>query len=172
MDTELIRAQGEALWNANLDMLAAADRNMDGVVTISDLWLLAKGIFFLPGNYLLTHLLMHMPDVAIFWEIDAGSLYGFWAGALSVLGWMIAIGVALPAFGGMAIASERISRILNSLRFLEVLGLLVLVLLPFFLSIFMVESGTLNRNMLDTALILAFLAEIALVLFYWRKLRR
>ncbi|MER9221849.1 hypothetical protein NKI48_23460 [Mesorhizobium sp. M0644] len=172
MDTGLTPAQGEALWKANLNMLAAADRNMDGVVTISDLWLLAKGIFFLPGNYLLTHLMMQMPDVAIFWEIDAGSLYGLWAGAWSVLGWMTAIGIAFPALGGIVIASERISRILNSLRFLEVLGLLVLVLLPFLLSIFMVDSGTLNRNMLDTALVLAFLAEIALVLFYWRKLRR
>jgi hypothetical protein len=171
---ELVRAQGKALWDANLRLLGAADRNMDGVQTISDVGMLIKGIFYLPGDFLLTHLMMVAPSLAIFFEVDAGSLDGGWAGFWSVLAWPVLLVISVLLFGlsGLAMTKlEDVMSYIDQLRIWEIVGLCVLVALPPALGILMVAAGVRN-DMLNTPLILVALAETALVLFYWRKLRR
>ncbi|RWC38340.1 hypothetical protein [Mesorhizobium sp.] len=78
-------------------------------------------------------------------------------------------GTTVAVLSALAIVSIKVGEFMKSLRLLEALSLPVLVPLPFILSI---AVDRWMHGALDTALILAVLAEIAFVLFYWGKLRR
>lgn len=51
------------------------DMNYSGSVTISDVWLWVKWLYFYPGDVLFRILMIHAPDVARFFEITP-DLYG------------------------------------------------------------------------------------------------
>ncbi len=62
-----------------------ADMNHDGLVTISDIWLWIKWLFFYPGDVLLQGLLSN--GMAPFFEITPESFGGWGSGVLSVFAW-------------------------------------------------------------------------------------
>lgn len=77
----------------------ARDMNCDGVFTISDVWLWAEWVFFLPGDWLLRVIMknsetaMFFERVYTFFEI-APVVYGGWfSGIISAIAWLIAIGI-------------------------------------------------------------------------------
>jgi hypothetical protein len=67
----------------------SADMNSSGSVTIGDVWLWCKWIFFYPGDYLIKILMENIPEVGSFLEISP-SWYGGWiSGLLSWCFYMI-----------------------------------------------------------------------------------
>ena len=75
----------------------AWDMNADGVFTITDLWLLLAGIFFLPGDTLLLWLLTEAPGVATFLELSTDNYQGFLSGFVSGILWVVAFVSVLGA---------------------------------------------------------------------------
>ena len=73
-----------------------SDMNLDGVVTISDVWLWFKWLFFYPGDYLLFIQITVFPTSwAQFWELSFTWFGGWWAGIFSFFVWMmILIGIS------------------------------------------------------------------------------
>jgi hypothetical protein len=76
---------GTLRWQFSWDM------NGDGVITISDTWLLLKWLFFAPGDYLLLWFMQVVPQAAIYFEVTPASLFGLGSGVLSFFCWMIPI---------------------------------------------------------------------------------
>jgi uncharacterized iron-regulated membrane protein len=67
-----------------------ADMNYDGAVTISDVWLWVKWLYFYPGDLFLAGLMSGFPGVARFFEITSGSYGGFFSGVLAAIVWLVA----------------------------------------------------------------------------------
>ena len=63
------------------------DMNLDGVVTISDVWLWLQWLYFLPGD--LTALVLLDSPVGNFFEITLSSLNGLGSGVLSFFFWFV-----------------------------------------------------------------------------------
>jgi hypothetical protein len=63
------------------------DMNLDGVVTISDVWLWLQWLYFLPGD--LAALVLLDSPVGNFFEITLGSLQGVGSGVLSFFFWFV-----------------------------------------------------------------------------------
>jgi len=63
------------------------DMNLDGVVTISDVWLWLQWLYFLPGD--LTALVLLDSPVGNFFEITLSSLQGVGSGVLSFFFWFV-----------------------------------------------------------------------------------
>ena len=76
-----------------------ADMNGDGAITISDVWLWVKWLFFYPGDLLLAGLMAGFPDVARFFEISTSSYEGFFSGVVGAIFWLIASFMILGAVG-------------------------------------------------------------------------
>jgi hypothetical protein len=74
-----------------------ADMNGDGRVTISDVWLWFKWLYFYPGDGLIY--LMGNTKLGNFLELSANSYGGFWSGVVSFLLWWIGflLVVSVPA---------------------------------------------------------------------------
>lgn len=52
------------------------DMNQNGVVTVSDLWLWIKWLYFWPGDGLIYLILRKAPEVAAFFELSAAKFGG------------------------------------------------------------------------------------------------
>jgi hypothetical protein len=83
------------LWQARWHF--AADMNGDGVFTISDVWLMAKYVYFAPGDALILSVMAVSPKLATFFEIDAGWLYGWVSSVISGIIWFWMFGTILWA---------------------------------------------------------------------------
>jgi hypothetical protein len=69
----------------------ALDMNIDGAVTVSDVGLWFKRLFWLPGDYAIIAAMAWVPRVAQFLEIGPGSLAGLLSGVLSAIVWLMAL---------------------------------------------------------------------------------
>jgi len=65
------------------------DMNLDGVMTISDVWLWLQWLYFLPGD--LTALVLIDSPVGNFFEITLSSLNGLGSGVLSFFFWFVVL---------------------------------------------------------------------------------
>ena len=83
------------LWNFVEDM------NYDGSITISDVWLWFKWLYFYPGDYLIRLVINKTPELAHFLEISHESYGETLSGIISLIVWGIGILVTLGliAFG-------------------------------------------------------------------------
>lgn len=70
-----------------------ADMNGDGVITIGDVWLWIKWLYFYPGDGLLYGVMSGVPQIAKFFEITSSSYGGIFSGIFSLLAWLIVIGM-------------------------------------------------------------------------------
>jgi hypothetical protein len=68
-------------WAFDLDM------NHDGQVTITDIGMLCRWIFFAPGDCLLLGIMLKLPGVATFLELTPAYLYGWWSLFISLFTW-------------------------------------------------------------------------------------
>lgn len=66
-----------------------ADMNIDGRVTISDVWLWIKWLYFYPGDLLIAGIAGVTPATAHFFEFNQGSYGGAFSGIVSLLAWFI-----------------------------------------------------------------------------------
>jgi len=66
----------------------SADMNHSGAVTISDVWLWAKWLYFYPGDGLLYFVIRKAPALAKFFEISSNSYGGVFSGLVSFLVWL------------------------------------------------------------------------------------
>jgi hypothetical protein len=66
----------------------ALDMNLDGVFTISDLWLLIKFVWLLPSK-LVMEVIGASPKLVQFFEIDCYTGEGFGGAILSLFIWLI-----------------------------------------------------------------------------------
>jgi hypothetical protein len=64
-----------------------ADMNYDGGVTISDLWLWFKWLYFYPGDALLLLTMEILPSVSAFFEISQADFGGVFSGVISFFVW-------------------------------------------------------------------------------------
>ena len=79
----------------------AADMNRSGAVTISDVWLWLKWLYFYPGDGLLYIVIRKAPALAKFFEITFDSYSGIFSGLVSFLVWLsIVIGAKAESVEG------------------------------------------------------------------------
>lgn len=77
-----------------------ADMNYSGTVTISDVWLWFKWLYFYPGDGLLYFVIHKAPALASFFEITFDSYGGVFSGVVSFLVWFGLIGGIADSVGG------------------------------------------------------------------------
>jgi hypothetical protein len=75
-------------------LLLSSDMNLDGAVTISDVLLWFKWLYFLPGD--LAALVLLGTSVGDFFEVTQGSIGGIGSGILSFCFWFVIIQHLLP----------------------------------------------------------------------------
>jgi hypothetical protein len=75
-------------------LLISADMNQDGVVTVSDVLLWLKWIYFLPGD--LTAIVLMGTPIGNFLEITPTSIEGVGSGIFSFLFWYVAFRPFFP----------------------------------------------------------------------------
>lgn len=66
-----------------------ADMNYSGSITISDVWLWVKWIYFYPGDLLLYLIMNRTPHLASFFEISIDNYGGKLSGMMSVIAWIV-----------------------------------------------------------------------------------
>jgi hypothetical protein len=66
-----------------------ADMNYDGLVTISDVWLWFKWLFFYPGDFIILYTIKILAPLATFFEISTDNYGGWLSGILSIISWLI-----------------------------------------------------------------------------------
>lgn len=66
-----------------------SDMNYSGTITISDVWLWFKWLYFFPGDGLLYFVMHKLPNVAGFFEISFDSYGGFFSGTVSLVFWSL-----------------------------------------------------------------------------------
>jgi len=69
------------------------DMNYSGSVTISDVWLWFKWLYFYPGDGLVYFLVSKVPKIGQFFEITYNSYGGILSGVVSFFVWVIALGI-------------------------------------------------------------------------------
>lgn len=69
------------------------DMNHSGSVTISDVWLWFKWLYFYPGDSLVYFLVNKVPEIGQFFEVSYASYGGVLSGVASFIVWIIAIGI-------------------------------------------------------------------------------
>ena len=70
------------------------DMNYDGIVTISDVWLWIKWLYYYPGDLFLYFLMQDFPRLAVFVEVAPESYSGSFSGIFSVFFWTVVIVVS------------------------------------------------------------------------------
>jgi hypothetical protein len=80
-----------------------ADMNYSGSITISDVWLWVKWLYFYPGDGFVYFLLNAAPDLGHFFEITYSSYGGVLSGAFSFFFWFVALIFALVILGEMLV---------------------------------------------------------------------
>jgi hypothetical protein len=76
-----------------------ADMNHSGAVTISDVWLWFKWLYFYPGDGVVYFLIHQATDIGVFLEITSSSYGGILSGIISSLVWILVV-VFLVRLGG------------------------------------------------------------------------
>lgn len=94
------------MWNVR--WIFEADMNADGVVSISDVWLWIKWVYFAPGDFALLMLMSKAPSLAMFLEIDIFSIFGWLSGLLSAAFFLLVL-TALSMFDGEGASRSRIN---------------------------------------------------------------
>lgn len=94
------------MWNVR--WIFEADMNADRVISISDVWLWMKWIYFAPGDFALLLLMSKAPRLAMFLEIDVFSIFGWLSGMLSAAFFIIVISV-LSALDGAGASRGRLN---------------------------------------------------------------
>lgn len=69
------------------------DMNVDGAITISDVWLWFKWLFYYPGDGMFYVMMRGAPKAAKFFEVSAASFGGGVSGGISFITWLIAFGL-------------------------------------------------------------------------------
>lgn len=70
-----------------------ADMNRDGAITISDVWMWFKWLYFYPGDGVFYTLMSGAPKVAEFFELSAANFGGVASGVISFFMWLIVMGI-------------------------------------------------------------------------------
>ena len=70
----------------------AMDMNIDGSVTISDVALWGKWLFWLPGDYSIIAIMKWAAPIASFFELDPSNLTGVISSLISLLVWLLVVG--------------------------------------------------------------------------------
>lgn len=70
-----------------------ADMNYSGSVTISDIWLWFKWIYFYPGDGAVYFFVNKAPDIGRFLEMTYSDYGGLFSGVISFFLWLIALAV-------------------------------------------------------------------------------
>ena len=66
-----------------------ADMNYDGIVTISDVWLWFKWLYFYPGDLLLLLTMEFLPSFSAFLEISPENFGGTFSGIIGFFIWFV-----------------------------------------------------------------------------------
>lgn len=74
-------------------MKVAWDANGDGIITISDIWLLVKWLACIPGNSFLDAITTYTPRVATFFEVSDLYQYNSFAWIFSAVVWVFTFAV-------------------------------------------------------------------------------
>jgi len=82
------------------------DMNSDGQLTLTDVWLWAEQVFFLPGDGFIWLMLSYAPGLARFLEIGSGSYGGFFSAIVSVATWLFSL-VMLGALYSIVLDFDR-----------------------------------------------------------------
>lgn len=77
--------------------LFVADMNFSGAITIKDVWLWVKWLYFYPGDVFIYFLLNKVPGVGHFFEMTYSSYGGVLSGILSFFIWIIIALVIISA---------------------------------------------------------------------------
>jgi hypothetical protein len=92
-----------------------ADMNHDGLITISDVGLWFKWLYFYPGDGLIA--IIGPTALGQFLELNTGSFGGFGSGVMSFFGWIIGFSIVDSGFNllsammaGIDRLAERLSR--------------------------------------------------------------
>jgi hypothetical protein len=89
-----VNSEQDSCSNESLRWIFVADMNRDGFVTISDVWLWMKWVFYAPGAAILFGIMLHMPSVARFFEIATTMLYGGTSFIISFfVWWFLVLGI-------------------------------------------------------------------------------
>lgn len=70
-----------------------ADMNYNGSITISDVWLWCKWLYFYPGDGFVYFLVNTIPNIGHFFEITYSSYGGVLSGIISFFAWIITLGI-------------------------------------------------------------------------------
>ncbi len=76
-----------------------ADMNYSDSITISDVWLWFKWLYFYPGDGLFYFMIHKKPPIAVFFEITFNSYGGLFSGIVSFICWFILLTIWLVAVG-------------------------------------------------------------------------
>ena len=88
-----------------------ADMNYDGSVTISDVWVWFKWIFFYPGDYCICWLIRKQAKIAAFLEMTVDSFGGGVSGCFSGFIWLIGFPLTCLLIWGISdIIGERVRK--------------------------------------------------------------
>lgn len=68
-----------------------ADMNYSGSITISDLWLWFKWLYFFPGDGVFYFVIHKLPGMAAFFEITFDNYGGIFSGIISFVVWLLLI---------------------------------------------------------------------------------
>lgn len=74
-----------------------ADMDYNGAVTVSDVWLWVKWLYFLPGDFIIRIFLEEnkLSNLSTFLEISVASYGGFWSGVVSFIIWFMLLNLIL-----------------------------------------------------------------------------
>lgn len=70
-----------------------ADMNHSGSITISDVWLWVKWLYFYPGDGFVYFLINKTPAIGNFFEFTYSSYGGVFSGIISFFIWFIALAI-------------------------------------------------------------------------------
>jgi len=83
------------------DWAFVADMSRDGAITISDVWLWVKWVFFYPGDVLVYLFMSETPRISQFLELSRFSYGSNGSGVISAFAWLILLGAVLNMSGGI-----------------------------------------------------------------------
>ena len=75
-----------------------ADMNYSGSVTISDIWLWFKWIYFYPGDGVVYFFVKMAPDIGRFLEMTYGDYGGLFSGVISFFLWVCFLSAIIEMF--------------------------------------------------------------------------
>lgn len=70
-----------------------ADMNYSGSITISDVWLWFKWLYFYPGDGFIYFLINGVSDIGRFLEITYSDYGGMLSGVVSFIVWVVGLGI-------------------------------------------------------------------------------